>query len=304
MTTTLKLKSAQISNTVFYYPLVTAIQQFLKKPRVEQTQGLNPLQIVERGVKDFLQHWGTQQYHNGTCAKLAIYCGSIERLEEQVYPHLLRMGIPAADILKYHKGNAKYKLPKENDTEFVSLDTPLSRKKIVLLVQVGKEGWDCRSLAGVILSQKGDCPTNMVLQTACRCLRQMDGGQETALVWLNEDNAKTLDKQLKEEQHTSIAEINQLSTLTSPKLVERLARTAHLRLPAVAFHQMQIVSSTVLEDQREAVEKLQAIMPEDFPAASAQITTRTLDANGKQTTRFEQAAAAQLPRFRNGYKRW
>ena len=41
------------------------------------------------------------------------------------------------------------------------------------IFQVGKEGWDCKSLSGVILSQKGDCPTNMVLQTSCRCLRQV-----------------------------------------------------------------------------------------------------------------------------------
>lgn len=298
LTPTLKLKSTQISNTVFYYPLVTAIQQFLKKPRVEQTQGLNPLQIVERGVKDFLQHWGTQRYRNGTGAKLAIYCGSIERLEEQVYPQLISMGIPATEILKYHKGNARYKLPKENDTEFLSLDTPVSGKKIILLVQVGKEGWDCRSLAGVILSQKGDCPTNMVLQTACRCLRQMDGGQETALIWLNDDNAKILDRQLQEEQHTSIAEINRLTDATQPKMVERVSRTLHLCLPPVDFFQMRIVTSTVVADGVEPADKLQAIDAATFVTTEAQITSRTLDAYGQQTTRFEYAAAATVSTFR------
>ena len=53
-------------------------------------------------------------------------------------------------------------------------------------VQIGKEGWDCRSLTGVILSQQGDCPKNMVLQTSCRCLRQVERGKtEEAIIWLN-----------------------------------------------------------------------------------------------------------------------
>ena len=43
------------------------------------------------------------------------------------------------------------------------------------------------SLTGIILSQEGDCPTNMVLQTSCRCLRQViKNSQETALIYLNE----------------------------------------------------------------------------------------------------------------------
>ena len=43
------------------------------------------------------------------------------------------------------------------------LDRPLSRKRIILLVQIGKEGWDCKSLTGIILSQEKDCPKSMVL---------------------------------------------------------------------------------------------------------------------------------------------
>ena len=50
--------------------------------------------------------------------------------------------------------------------QFDMLDKPISKIRIVLLAQIGKEGWDCRSLTGIILSQKGDCSTNMVLQTS------------------------------------------------------------------------------------------------------------------------------------------
>jgi type III restriction enzyme len=149
-------------------------------------------------------------YENGAIAKIAIYCSNIEVLEEEVYPFLTgELKINPAEILKFHGGNKTYTLPKENELEFRSLDLPISKKRYILLVQVGKEGWDCPSLTGVILSQKGDSPQNMVLQTSCRCLRQVDKDkEETALIWLNKDNAETLNKQLKQEQNSSIDELN------------------------------------------------------------------------------------------------
>ena len=281
----LDYKSAQISNTVFYYPLVRAVRRFLKKPRVEQARGLSSAEIVERGVRDFLQSHGQQCYADGAIAKLAIYCGNIERLEEDIYPQLLRMGIPADDILKFHRGNTKHKLPKANEAEFAALDSPQSRKKIILLVQVGKEGWDCRSLTGVILAQKGDCPPNMVLQTACRCLRQMDGGTESALIWLNEDNAKTLDKQLKDEQHTSIAEISRPQGEQDNRL-PRTSRMAYLRLPAVRFYQMRLQTSIAHQAPPALEQGIAVIQPEQHLQSLAEITSRRLD-NDQSLIRHE-----------------
>jgi superfamily II DNA or RNA helicase len=252
ITDTVKIKFSQITNTVFYYPLTTAIKKFLKKPRVEQVSGLTSLQIIKKGIDDFFKNYNSTVYDNGTIAKIAIYCGNIENLEEKIYPFLTdEMKISPDLILKYHKGNKKYKLPKENETEFASLDTPLSKKKIILLVQVGKEGWDCKSLTGVILSQKGDCPTNMVLQTSCRCLRQVDKDkQETAIIWLNEDNAKSLDKQLKEEQHTSIEELNNLDKQDKTEMIERFSRLDFLKLPKIDFYQLKVEYNTITVEEK------------------------------------------------------
>ncbi len=258
----LSVKSSFIANTVYYYPLLTAIQGFLKKPRVERARGLASDELVKLGVTDFMTSFAAKCYANGACAKLAIYCGSIERLEEQIYPLLLSMGIASDVILKYHKGNAKHKVTKEAELAFAALDMPHSRIQIVLLVQVGKEGWDCRSLTGVLLSQKGDCPNTMTLQTACRCLRQMDGGHEPALIWLNEDNAKTLDKQLKEEQHTSIEQINQLALLKDVEMVQQVSRADVLQLPLLNFYKMQLKTTEVITDTRTTSEKIAAIQPQ------------------------------------------
>ena len=248
-------KFPQITNTVFYYPLTRAIKEFLKKPDVKVISELDSNGIVRRGVEEFLAKYGAKEYEGGQTAKLAIYCGSIERLEEQVYPLLREMGVDDADILKYHRGNAQYKTPAGADTEWRLLDTAQSRKRVILLVQIGKEGWDCRSLTGVILSQKGDCPTNMVLQTSCRCLRQMDKSaaseagkeqiKETAGIWLNAENAKSLDKQLKDEQQTSIKELNALGKMETPPTRPRFSRMDTLRLPPLDFYQFQVEYDTV-----------------------------------------------------------
>ncbi|MFH0796019.1 MAG: hypothetical protein V2A65_03065, partial [Candidatus Omnitrophota bacterium] len=279
----IQLKFTQITNTVFYYPLTTAVKKFLKKPRVEQTSGLTSIQIMEKGVKDFLNTFGGTVYSSGSIAKLAVYCGNIERLEEEIYPYLIgTMKIHPEEILKYHKGNKKYKTTKEAETDFNSLDTPLSKKKIILLVQIGKEGWDCRSLTGVILSQKGDCPTNMVLQTSCRCLRQVDkGSNEKALIWLNEENAKSLDKQLKEEQHTSIRELSSLEKDGDPAMIERFSRVDYLKLPKIDFFQLNVEYETVVTEQEAQPEKtIPQINPENH-FDTAVIVERGLSRDGQ-----------------------
>jgi type III restriction enzyme len=242
---------SQITNTVYYYPLVTAIRKFLKKPTVKIGQNLDRFQIIKKGIEDFDTLYRRKVYQNGSIAKIAIYCSNIEVLEEEVYPFLSgELGINPTEILKFHGGNKKYTLPKENELEFRSLDLPFSKKRYILLVQVGKEGWDCPSLTGVILSQRGDSPQNMVLQTSCRCLRQVDKGKdETALIWLNKDNADTLNTQLKQEQNSSIDELNNTKRIGKAEMLERHSRMEFLQLPKVDFYQMKVTYQSIDEEE-------------------------------------------------------
>jgi hypothetical protein len=256
-------KFSQITNTVYYYPLVTAIKKFLKTPTIKKSENLDRFQIIKKGIEDFDVLYKTKVYNNGAIAKIAIYCSNIEVLEEEVYPFLTsELNINASEILKFHGGNKKYTLPKENELEFRSLDLALSKKRYILLVQVGKEGWDCPSLTGVILSQKGDSPQNMVLQTSCRCLRQVDKGEEeTALIWLNKDNADTLNKQLKQEQNSSIDELNNTKRMGAPEMVERHSRMEYLQLPKVEFYQMKVTYQSIDEEETANTKaKLKAII--------------------------------------------
>jgi hypothetical protein len=226
-------------------------------------------------------------------------------LEEDVLPlvgNLVQQlgGNPATDILKYHRGNKEYKLPKENELAFNSLDLSHSRVRIILLVQVGKEGWDCRSLTGVILAQRGDSPTNMVLQTSCRCLRQVDKDtQESAVIWLNDFNAKTLNAQLKEEQQTSIAEINNLGKAGTSPQVERFSRMAHLKLPTIEFRQLRVEYEDVtIEDDPNTGVKLDAALHDKMLFNPAVITSRGLDPDDSGIKTFIDPSSNEPADFR------
>lgn len=246
------LKISEITNTVYYYPLTKAIENFLKKPTVKIADNLTHLQIVKQGIDDFNTSYGSLIYENGTIAKVAIYCSNIEMLEEEIYPFLQSdLNINPDDILKFHGGNAKFTLPSENELQFKSLDTKFSKKKYILLVGIGKEGWDCKSLTSVILPQKSQSASkNTIIQTACRCLRQVTKGKnETALIWLNRENATILNKQLEKEQNTSIEELNNLNKNKGVELIERYSRIEYLELPKIDFYQLKIKYQTLEEEE-------------------------------------------------------
>lgn len=247
------LKISEITNTVYYYPLTTAIEKFLKTPTVKIGENLDHFQIVKKGIEDFNITYGNTIYENGTIAKVAIYCSSIEMLENEIYPYLQsELNINADEILRFHGGNKTYSLPKENELQFKSLDTSLSKKKYILLVAIGKEGWDCKSLTSVILPQKSKSTSkNTIIQTTCRCLRQVTKGKdESALVWLNKENAQILNKQLQKEQHTSIEELNNLKRDTKAEMVERVSRMDFLKVPKVDYYQLKVSYQSIEEEEK------------------------------------------------------
>ena len=242
----------EITNIVYYYPIINGIGNFLKRPNIKIIDISDSSLIIEKGVREFLNTYKDTVYSNGLTAKLGIYCGTIERLENVVFPKVSEIvkeyGLSPDVILKFHKGNKEYKISVDSQMEFDILDKDNSTKRIVLLVQVGKEGWDCRSLTGIILSQEGDCPKNMVLQTSCRCLRQVvKGNPETALIYLNESNANKLKIQLEQQYHTTLKDFS--SGTGKKTLLKRYDRTKRLELPEVDFYQLKINYDTLVVDK-------------------------------------------------------
>lgn len=245
----LSIKCTQYANVVTYYPLIKGIGNFLKIPKVRYAN-LDSSEIISKGLKEFFEEYATTTYQNGTSAKIAVYAPSIKVLEEEIFPEACNvcaeLGInPSAAILKYHKGNKEYSVAEDAQFEFSQLDSPLSKKRIILLVGIGREGWNCKSLTGVILSQRNSCPQNMVLQISCRCLREVDDARkETALIWLNKFNADKLNQQLQEQQYTTIHEFGGKSP-DNLMIIHRHSRMEKLKLPPIDFYQVQINYKTI-----------------------------------------------------------
>ena len=249
ITDDLSVKCTQYANVVTFYPLIKGIGNFLKIPVVRHSN-LDSTEIISRGLREFFSSYADTVYSNGTSAKVAVYAPSIAVLEEEIYPVAYavcaELGInPTETILKYHKGNSSYKVDEDAQFEFSTLDSPLSKKRIILLVGIGREGWNCKSLTGVILCQRNACPQNMVLQISCRCLREVDNAHtETALIWLNKFNAEKLNQQLQEQQYTTIAEFGGKKS-DDLITIYRYSRMERLKLPPIDYYQIKINYNTV-----------------------------------------------------------
>lgn len=249
ITDDLSVKCTQYANVVTFYPLIRGIGNFLKIPVVRHSN-LDATEIISRGLREFFNSYADTVYSNGASAKVAVYAPSIATLEEEIYPAAYavcaEMGInPAETILKYHKGNSSYRMDEDAQFEFSTLDSPLSKKRIILLVGIGREGWNCKSLTGVILSQRNACPQNMVLQISCRCLREVDNvKKETALIWLNKFNAEKLNQQLQEQQYTTIAEFGGKKP-DGLITIYRYSRMERLKLPPIDYYQIKINYNTI-----------------------------------------------------------
>lgn len=244
--------SSEITNIVYYYPLINGIGNFLKRPTVKIIENADSSTIIEKGVREFFDLYKDKVYDDGLTAKLGIYCGTIEKLEEVVFPLVSKItneyGFSSDVILKFHKGNNEYPQPQDSQLEFETLDKNISRIRIVLLVQIGKEGWDCKSLTGIILSQEGDCPTNMVLQTSCRCLRQVIKNQtENALIYLNKNNAEKLNIQLEQQHHISLKEFQKANNQKTK--IEYFDRIGYLNIPNIDFYQLKIKYDTFVTEE-------------------------------------------------------
>ena len=251
----LKIQTKEIANVVHYFPLVKGIGTFLKRPVVKISKNFNRIEIVEQGLREFLNKYKDKVYLDGTKTKIGIYCGTIETLEEIIYPLCSKILSeykinPDEAILKFHKGNKIYHEALNSEKEFEMLDSNISKIRVVLLVQVGKEGWDCKSLTGVILSHEGDCPVNMVLQTCCRCLRYVDKDGETALIYLNESNADTLQTQLQKRYHIGLKEFESGNNARVYS-INRYSRMDRLKVPPIEFYQFKVEYKTVIVKEAE-----------------------------------------------------
>lgn len=208
-----EIRLNQIQDIVYNYPLNEGIGRFLKIPEIRSANVKENL-FIRQALDEFFKDFDIE-YPNGAKSKIAFYCPSIEVLNEKILPAVQdwyktnRKG-KEREIFKYYSNGGKekqYALSKDSLAVFNNLDKPYSDKRVVLLVAVGTEGWDCRSLTAVVLPRQ-KTTKNFVLQTTCRCLREVEKAEkEKALIYLEKENYKTLDKELESNYNLTISDL-------------------------------------------------------------------------------------------------
>lgn len=203
------VKNQVLPEVVYAYGLKEAIQnKYLKSVEVNGYTNARTKEFVRIIVEDFYKKFKGKRYEE-MLPKLALFATTIEELEKHVKPAveetLDKLGVSTNRIL-VNVGDSK--LTSNDDIrEFINLDTPTSKKQFILLVNKGKEGWNCRSLFGVGLHRQPDSKI-FVLQATMRCLRAITNVQEQGYVYLSKENKEILENELKENFNMTVEELN------------------------------------------------------------------------------------------------
>jgi type III restriction enzyme len=203
--------SRLLPEVVCAYGLREAIlNKYLKKVHISGFDNIKDQTVpfVRLAVKEFWDAYNGRRFE-GMLPKIAFFASSIEELQTELKPALetvlLELNIPLSKIL-VNVGDPSL-TTNDDIREFKNLDTAGSNKQFILLVNKGKEGWNCRSLFSVGLHREPRSKI-FVLQAAMRCLRQIGEVQETGLVFLSTENVRILDAELKENFKLSVDELN------------------------------------------------------------------------------------------------
>lgn len=199
-----------LPEVVYAYGLRKAIDnEYLKRVNIKAFENIKDqtLAFVRLAIDEFWYKNEGKRYEN-ILPKLAFFASTIEELQTELRPaveHVLsEMNIPTSKIL-VNVGDSTI-TTNDDLREFNNLDKPYSEKQFILLVNKGKEGWNCRSLFGVALHREPKSKI-FVLQATMRCLRSIGTTQETGQVFLSDENIRILDAELQENFHMSLEEL-------------------------------------------------------------------------------------------------
>lgn len=210
------VKNQLLPEVVYAYGLRESIWNgYLKDADPIGFENVKSDEFLNATVTKFWQKYGGRIYNNLN-PKLAIYAANVDEAVNEVVPALeeilTRLEIPTTSIL-LNVGDSKY-TKDEDIRNFNNLDVPGSEgneKQFVVLVEKGKEGWNCRSLFGVALYRSPKSKI-FVLQATMRCLRAITDERLTATVFLSKENYDTLDDELHKNFNMEISDIKNTST--------------------------------------------------------------------------------------------
>ncbi len=199
------VKKQLLPEVVYSYGLKNAIDnKYLKRAMVYGLDNASTSEFVSMVLKEFFKYHGDKRYE-GMLPKIAFFATTIDSLESDLKPQVQKvldeLGLGDEIILTNHEGATN-----EEIYQFRHLDEPNSNKQVILLVNKGKEGWNCRSLCAVALHRKPDSKI-FILQASMRCLRSLTENQLTAHVYLSEENKSILEDELQDNFRLTISDI-------------------------------------------------------------------------------------------------
>ncbi len=264
------LKRQPLLDVVFWYGLSTGIRDGILKSVAGHihaytfdNQSLDD--FLAAVLDDFIGTYGTVTLPTGHIAKLALYFPQVADLKEArplIEAKLMSLGYTTDCVLAMtNESSAAEK------AAFERLNDPESRHRIILLVNIGTEGWDCPSLFATALARELRSSNNFVLQAACRCLRQVPGNNHPASIYLTEDNRRTLDKELQETYNESLNDLN-IAGSQGKRAVIKLRK---VKIPPL------VVKQTISRVQRSAQPLAPLVLTLPIATADGTLTRQSFD---------------------------
>lgn len=306
-----------LPEVVYAYGLKEAIEkEYLKKVVLHGYGNSRNDEFVDVAIEAFLKESGTLR-PEGLLPKLAFFATTIDELTGELKPAveraLLKHGIPTSRILvNVGDGNLT---TNDDIREFNRLDTVGSEKQFILLVNKGREGWNCRSLFGVGLFREPKSKV-FVLQATMRCLRAIGEAQHTGHVFLSEDNLNTLNDELQQNFRISVDDLQKTGSdkervevrVVAPPVKIKLVRVRkqyQMREKHPTPNQVLVPERTDREAWNTLIEKYRLIetQQEGLTAAGAARAsdTRTFDLTARREKRMfsPMTLVAEVSRYLN-----
>lgn len=249
-----------LPEVVYAYGLKESIDKgFLKKVTLHGYSNTRTDEFVDIAVEKFLKESGKLR-PEGLLPKLAFFAATVEELTEELKPAveraLLKHGIPTSRIL-VNVGDSKI-TTNDDIREFNRLDTEGSEKQFILLVNKGREGWNCRSLFGVGLFREPKSKV-FVLQATMRCLRAIGQAQHTGQVFLSNENLNTLNDELQQNFRITADELQKTGKDKERVEVRVVEPPVKIKLVRVRKHyqmrEKQLVTGQALIPERADAQK-------------------------------------------------
>jgi hypothetical protein len=205
-----------LPEVVYAYGLNESIANgFLKDADPIGFDNVKSEEFLRKSINMFWERYGGKTYE-GLPPKMAIFASGVKEATDVVRPLveqvLSELGIPLSAIL-VNTGDAQ--VTKDDDIRnFNNLDvvgTEGSKKQFIILVEKGREGWNCRSLLSIALFRSPKSKI-FVLQATMRCLRKLTDEQLKATVFLSKENYDTLDDELRKNYNMEITDLGSSST--------------------------------------------------------------------------------------------